>query len=110
MWLLTNEYVRNILQNFLFQFQTGLPDWIPKSDPVLVYMKKNHYFEHFLGRQMSASRPLIIPKEGARGGKTWPSHNTQNKLLAGSTLQSLIFLILLSEPHKITFLVWLILY
>ena len=39
------------------EFQKGLPDWIfqigPKnfkSDPVLVYMK-NHYFEHFLGRQ-----------------------------------------------------------
>jgi hypothetical protein len=47
-WLGTYEYMKNTLENFFFQFQTGLPDWIfqiwPKnfkSDPVLVYMKKS---------------------------------------------------------------------
>ena len=70
MWFRTYEYMKSTLKNFLFQFQTELPDWIfqiwlkiLKSDPVLVYMKKLLFWV-FLGPAM-VSRPLVIPKEGA---------------------------------------------
>ena len=74
MWLRTYEYMKNTLQNFFFQFQTGLPDWIfqiwpklLKSDPVLVYMKKSLFWAFF--GPPKVSRPLGIPKEGARSVK-----------------------------------------
>ena len=83
MWFCTYEYMKSTLQNFLFQFQTELPDWIfqiwpkiLKSDPVLVYMKKLLFWA-FFGPAM-VNRPLVIPKEGA-----W-SRKTATNLIGGS--------------------------
>ena len=75
MWLGTYEYMKTTLENFFFRFETGLPEWvfqiwskIFKSDPVFVYMIKS-FFWAFWG-PAKVSRPLVIPKAGARSEKT----------------------------------------